>query len=493
MFVPEPGNIRVLVYQLDEEGRHVRHTADNVVGHQSVIGRRRNSEVNRHDAAGGAETGLAFDHVHERLFVRDRSRILVFDGRLDRFSDYPEATHVLGQPDFTTMETGDSRKHFPRGGELLIDDENQRLFVEDRTRILVFDIDPARLTNYPDAAVVIGQSDFGSREPGLGPNRLARTHGIAFDPDGKRLFVSDEGNQRVLVFDVDPDRLADGPDAVAVLGQPDFESDGRRFAGASARPDERRNVRSITPGGLAYDRVYERLFVSQLVDNRILVFDASPEELAKDADAIAVLGQPDFETFDPRVSRERFAFPKRPHRRRREAGALRLRGVSWWQSGDGFRYSPGEPQERDARHGCHRPSRRRGARRFRPSDGERSNRRTNLDHGARRRPRSGGPPFVGRRRVQQPGSRLSARWQQSCARAGGALGHRASQFRERPCRAFRLRDQRSPGSGVRCRGQTPLRRRRMERPGSRLRRRPGSLARGWGDTKPLSFWARQIS
>ena len=325
MFVPEPGNIRVLVYQLDEEGRHLRHTADNVVGHQSVLGRRRNSEVNRHDAAGGAETGLAFDHVHERLFVRDRSRILVFDGRPHQFSDYPEAMGVLGQPDFTTLETGDLRKHFPRGGELLIDDANQRMFVEDRTRILVFDIDPARLTNYPDAALVIGQSDFESREPGLGPNRLARTHGIAFDPERERLVVSDEGNQRILVFDVDPGRLVNGPDAVAVLGQPDFESNARRFAGASARPDQRRNVRGIAPGGLDYDPVHERLFVSQLVDNRILVFDASPEALTNDADAIAVLGQPDFETFDPRVSSSS-RFPRTPLSTRRSKCSMSPRG-----------------------------------------------------------------------------------------------------------------------------------------------------------------------
>jgi len=312
MFVPEPGNIRVLVYQLDEEGRHVRHTADNVVGHRSVLGRRRNSEVNRHDAAGGAETGLAFDTVHERLFVRDRSRILVFDASPDRFSDYPEAMHVIGQPDFTSMGAGPHAKHFPSGGELLIDEEHQRLFVEDRTRILVFDIDPDRLEDYPAAAGVIGQVDFETREPGLGRSKLARTHGIAFDPDGQRLFVSDEGNLRILVFDTNPETFTNGADAMAVFGQADFETKERRFVGASAAPEDRLGTRRITPGGLDYDPVHERLFVSQLRDNRILVFDASSRAMTNDPEAIAVLGQPDFDTFDPRVSRESFAFPKDP-------------------------------------------------------------------------------------------------------------------------------------------------------------------------------------
>lgn len=311
MFVPEPGNIRVLVYQLDEKGYHVRHTADHVVGHRSLLGRRRQSEVNRTDGAGGAETGLAFDNVHQRLFVRDRNRILIFDAHPDRLQDYPGATHVIGQPDFETLTPGTSRNKF-RGAELIIDDANQRLFLEDGERILVFDIDPARLTNFPDALFVIGQPDFESRLQGLGPNRFTRAHGLALDPDEQRLFVSDQRNNRILVFDVHPSRLANNPDAVAVMGQPDFYTNTSRFAGARALPEDRRGARQITPGGLDYDPVHKRLFVSQLVDNRIMVFDAAPGTMKNNPDAIAVLGQPDFDTFDPQISQTRFSFPKDP-------------------------------------------------------------------------------------------------------------------------------------------------------------------------------------
>ena len=311
MFVPEPGNIRVLVYQLDENGRHVRHTADHVVGHRSLLGRRRQSEVNRNDGAGGAETGLAVHNVHQRLFVRDRNRILVFDIEPDVLEDYPAATLVIGQEDFETLTPGTSRRKF-RGSELIVDDENQRLFVEDGERILVFDIHPDRLTTYPEAHTVIGQPDFESRLRGTGPNRLSRAHGLAFDPDEMRLFVSDQGNNRVLVFDVHPNRLTNDPSATAVLGQPDFETTTRRFVGAAAPPEERRGTRAMTPGGLDYDPKYQRLFVSQLADNRILVFDAAPDRLQHDPEAIAVLGQPDFTTFDPRVSRSNFVFPKDP-------------------------------------------------------------------------------------------------------------------------------------------------------------------------------------
>ena len=209
------------------------------------------------------------------------------------------------------MVQGGGRKKFS-GAEIIVDEQHQRLFVEDGSRILIFDVDPRRLTNYPDAALVIGQPDFESRERGLGPNRLTRAHGIALDPDEQRLFVSDQGNNRILVFDVHPDRLANDPNAVAVLGQPDFFSNAPRFAGARARPADRRGLRSITPGGLDYDRLHKRLFVSQLPDNRILVFEAAPDKLQDNLEAFAVVGQPDFETFDPVISQTQFAFPKDP-------------------------------------------------------------------------------------------------------------------------------------------------------------------------------------
>ena len=311
MFVPEPGNIRVLVYQLDEDGRHIRHTADHVIGHRTLLGRRRQSVTNRTDGAGGAETGLAVDSVHQRLFVRDRSRILVFDIHPERMQDYPEATHVIGQPDFDTMVQGGGRKKFS-GAEIIVDERNQRLFVEDGSRILIFDIDPRHLTNYPDATLVIGQPNFNSREQGLGPDRLTRAHGIALDSEEQRLFVSDQGNNRILVFDVHPNRLRNDPRAIAVLGQPDFFTNAARFIGARAQPEARYGLRSITPGGLDYDSLHKRLFVSQLPDNRILVFEAAPDKLQDNLEAFAVVGQPDFSTFDPVVSQTQFAFPKDP-------------------------------------------------------------------------------------------------------------------------------------------------------------------------------------
>ena len=325
MFIPEPGNVRILVHQLDETGRHVGLTADHVIGQRSLQGRRRLAPVTARETGSGGS--LAYDNVYQRLFVGDSgfggppgTRILVFDYHPDLAQDYPAAIHVLGQPDFLTRTPGGGRKKFGGGG-LVIDDANQRLFKSDRSngRILVFDIHPDRLTDFPEAKFVIGQPDFDSRLTGLGRNRFGRGGGFGFgrggmalDPDAQHLYVSDDGNNRILVFDVHPDRLQNAPDAFAVIGQPDFNSRTSRFVGATALPEERKGLNKITVGGLGVDSLHKRLFISQNRENRMLVFDVSDLKEAQDPEAIAVLGQPDFTTLGPDVSKERFAFPKSP-------------------------------------------------------------------------------------------------------------------------------------------------------------------------------------
>ena len=316
MFVPEPGNIRVLVFQLDETGRHVRPTADYVVGHRNQLGRRRNHEFGARDTSSGGTP--VFEDRYQRLFLGDRNRILVFDFHPDRAQNYPAAINVLGQPDFTTRTPGGGRKQFG-GGKLVVDSRTQRLFLRDggRSRVLVFDIHPDRIENFADAVAVIGQPDFESYSPGIGPKKLASGGGgpgggMALDPDEQYLYVSDSGNNRILVFDVHPDRLQNYPAAIAVLGQPDFQTREARFAGVQSTPEDRFGLKIITPGGLGIDSKNKRLFLTQRLENRMLVFDVHPERLTPFPEVLAVLGQPDFTTFEPQVSQHRFAFPKDP-------------------------------------------------------------------------------------------------------------------------------------------------------------------------------------
>ncbi|RMH57251.1 MAG: hypothetical protein D6679_06960 [Candidatus Hydrogenedentota bacterium] len=120
-----------------------------------------------------------------------------------------------------------------------------------------------------------------SNNGGISARSLSGPGGVVVDADG-RLFISDAGNNRVLVFSVPPlsDTAAD-----TVIGQPDFGSSGANAGGLSAGS-------LWNPLGLAVDGA-DRLYIADAVNNRILIFD-SPSVDPRTADT--VIGQPDFTT-----------------------------------------------------------------------------------------------------------------------------------------------------------------------------------------------------
>ena len=314
LFIGHHGNGRYDIYQLDENGLPLRRRADYSIG-RTLIGR------GFAFAPLGKKylnfpTGADFDPVNQWLFVPDGTtlgppgaRILVFDVHPDKLAqlppgDFPEAIAVLGQPDFDHWDPGLGLNIVGGRGSAMVDVDNQRLFFSDgrNSRVLVWDIRPEVLESGMNASYVLGQNDFESNETGIRQNRFAGVdRQMTFDPARNHLFVPDSRNYRVLVFDVSPDRIANGMDAFAVIGQPDFES---------RKPRE--SLRKLNPEVLELDYKHHRLFVGEQFDNRVLVFDVSPDKLegAINPDAIAVIGQPDFETTDPAVSQERMTMPR---------------------------------------------------------------------------------------------------------------------------------------------------------------------------------------
>jgi DNA-binding beta-propeller fold protein YncE len=257
----------------------------------------------------------AVDHVNQRLFVVDNatgagqpdagSQIMVFDIHPDRIRTGAPVIAVLGQPDANTKSRGLAANHVGRGPAVAVDDANQRLFVTDgaNNRVLVFDIRPEGFETGMDAEIVLGQLDFTSAEPGMGPSKFNRPGSVAYDATNQRLFVADVGNSRVLVFDASPEGLASGASAIDVMGQPDFATN-RRHTGL----DE------FATGGLSYDNKHARLFIaeshSRIEHMRITVYDASPGTPLADAEPLAVLGKPGFGAYDPIVSREQTVWPR---------------------------------------------------------------------------------------------------------------------------------------------------------------------------------------
>jgi DNA-binding beta-propeller fold protein YncE len=298
--------------------------------------------------------GLALDETGQRLFVADWSnnRVLVFD--VAAISDGEPAVNVLGSPNFTTGTSALTASRTNGPTRLEFDETGQRLFVADNLnhRVLVFDV--AVISNGEAAVNVLGQENFVTATDMSGTaDGMTRPTGLAFDDDGDRLFVYEPGSMRFMVFDVAA--ISNGEDAVNVLGQSDFASTGYRYgpsaflassvgdrafaaydaaagylyAGMEFQPAlSVFDVASITDGepvvgyisgvnasgfsttaDVALDEAYNRLFVSDQDNNRVLMFNLDDQHQPLDAIADAVLGQSDFDMPFPGVSSASFWVP----------------------------------------------------------------------------------------------------------------------------------------------------------------------------------------
>lgn len=228
-----------------------------------------------------------------RLWAADlcSSRVLGFDNL--GAQNNPLASVLVGAPTWTNdMPSGVVS---PNG----LRERAGYLWVADSTRVLAYPL-PVTGVGIADPAFAVGQPNTTDTMLPLGPSqdRLFGAEDVDIDEVGGRLFVSDSGNNRVLVWNALPS--TSGVPADIVLGQPDFFSDlpnlgGTPTAGSLSRPE-----------GLLY--LDGHLFVSDGNNNRVLVWtDAS---LVNGGPADYVLGQPDFTSgADRGVAPQTIGFP----------------------------------------------------------------------------------------------------------------------------------------------------------------------------------------
>ena len=222
--------------------------------------------------------GSAYDAAHERLFVSDSSddRVLVYD--LDAgISDGMAASHVLGQPGFTSKSCAVTRSGlgFPYGAAY--DDQRQVLYVADAGscptqggRVMVWDLSSG-ISDGMNAAHVLGQATFTSVAANPDPRAaIDNPEDLAVDPARQHLYVQDENRSRVLVFNVAS--ISDGEEASAVIGQPDFVT-AVSYNVCAAVPPTRYDQCDAEGQSEGFDVANDRLYLSDSSYNRVLVFD----------------------------------------------------------------------------------------------------------------------------------------------------------------------------------------------------------------------------
>ncbi len=155
------------------------------------------------------------------LWVADagNNRVLRFDNAASK-ANGGSADAVFGQPDFTGAAAGLSATQFNGPAQLYVDGADN-LWVVDalNDRLLMFP-DASTATSGEPATLVLGQPDMTSTGAATSTTTLQTVAGVYGDPIGN-IYVSDAGNQRVLVF-VDAAGLSNGAAASYVLGQNSF-------------------------------------------------------------------------------------------------------------------------------------------------------------------------------------------------------------------------------------------------------------------------------
>lgn len=155
--------------------------------------------------------------------------------------------------------------------------DSTRIFVPDEgnNRVLIYN-HPTKSGQRADS--VLGQSGFTTATSGTSSTAMSRPAAFALDAAGN-LYVSDTGNCRVLQF-LQP--FIDGQSASVVIGKPDADTPCGSLTASQT------NLGST--GGLAFDKS-GALWVADAGNNRVLRFPA-PFSTGQEADL--VIGQPDF-------------------------------------------------------------------------------------------------------------------------------------------------------------------------------------------------------
>ncbi len=287
LLIVDESNHRVLIFNTLPSGNDP--DADVVVGQPDMSSRLANQ-------GGGCQANtLAWPFFAwsdgTRLFVTDaaNSRALIYNTIPS--SNNASADVVIGQ---ANMTSGCVNQCGPVGANTLnnpiaIISHGGRMFVSDQInhRVLIYNSIPAG--NNASADVVVGQPDMVSNAENqggaAGANTLSFPSGIICD--GTRLLIADRGNHRVLIFNSIP--LADNASADVVIGQPNMTS-RMSNQGGSPGPNTLNNPWGVYVQG-------SQLYIADSNNNRVLIFDGIP--LANNAAAAVVIGQADFISNSP--------------------------------------------------------------------------------------------------------------------------------------------------------------------------------------------------
>ncbi len=211
------------------------------------------------------------------------------------------ADFVLGQPDFTTDTSGTSATtlYLPAS----VHSDGNKLAVADSTnhRVLIWNTIPS--TTQTPADVVVGQPDFVTNTPSCDASTMINPQGVIIAAG--KLIVATVGYSRVMIWNTVP--TSNGEPADVVLGQNTFTNCVSNDDDQNGADDGVPTARTLTfPTSVWSDGT--RLVVADAFNHRVLIWNTIPSANFTPADL--VIGQPNFVTATPGSDAQTFNHPR---------------------------------------------------------------------------------------------------------------------------------------------------------------------------------------
>jgi F0F1-type ATP synthase membrane subunit c/vacuolar-type H+-ATPase subunit K len=295
-YIADTNNNRVLVYTLNSNNTFPDYVADFVVG-QTSFAESNPNQGNAGPVRNGLNgpTNVAVEPNSGDVYVSDQgnNRVLIFSTVA---SNGPNATFVIGEPDFTTKNSSStvssSRMLSPYGAAFTGSGASLKVYISDKdfNRVLIF----GQITGNGQAATrVLGQSVMTTSAAGTSQSTLSGPYGLAIDGSGY-LYVADRDNNRVLIWTATIS--ADGQNADNVLGQTFFYSNGSGTTQSTLKLPV-----GITINASGYT------MVSDSGNNRIMIWTSAISSNGQDANY--VLGEQNFTSSTSGTSSTKFSNP----------------------------------------------------------------------------------------------------------------------------------------------------------------------------------------
>jgi len=267
LFISDTYNHRVLIFnQIPSQNNQ---TADIVIGQKDFYSNQPNQGGTVGPNTLYYPTGIYSDGT--RLFIADiyNNRVLIYNHIPS--TNNANANITIGQKDFSSNLKNQNDSDNPQANTLYNPTdvfsiaESTKIFIADylNNRVLVFD---SPLSTHDDSAEgVIGQTNFTNRFPATPPDRNTLNKPTRVRSDGNKLFISEQINNRILIF-IQALLQTTNSSAQVVVGQRNFASSGSGISTSSLS----------SPWGIFVSN--SKLFIADWSNHRVLIFeDLKPE------------------------------------------------------------------------------------------------------------------------------------------------------------------------------------------------------------------------